>query len=921
MSRAELDKANETLADLMRTLHDVVADSGHAEVAARLPWRALWSGSETTETEDAPTDLPDALADRCIQAFSLAFQLADHAEEHAVAQELLRVEDRGTMSERSGSFEKALTALQALGLSEGEVARALGNVHIEPVLTAHPTEAKRQTVLEHQRRLYQCIVELENPICSKGERAALMEALRAEVERLWRTGEIYLEKPELADERRMIVHYLARIFPQALVRLERRLHTAWRSAGFDPAVLKDPSARPKLTLGNWVGGDRDGHPLVTPEFTRETLSLFRETALGLLDQQLSDLAQRLSFSENRVPAPPELRARIEAWAQALGDAGTEAIARNRDEAWRQYVNLMRAALPTSEQRGPGQFSGPGELATALDSLETWLEGAQSARLAAYDVAPIRAFLSSFGFHLAAIDIRQNSAVHDQAIGELLAASGHDGGDRYAEWSPRERRALLERELTSRRPLARLRDLPDGPARETLTLLRMLEEYRAMYGSAGLGGLIVSMTRSAEDLLALYVLGRDSGLLAYDREGGGILPLPVVPLFETIDDLARAPQILDAYLAHPIVRRSLAAQAAERGDSAPRQQVMVGYSDSGKDGGIVASMWSVHRAQQELIEVAQRHGVELFFFHGRGGTIGRGAGPTHRFVGALPARSVGPMLRVTEQGETIRQKFANPSTAAHQLELYAASALERHGRDPRGAAPAAELPALMDRLRERSLVRYRELIEHPDFVAFFERVTPIDAIEQSRIGSRPARRPGARQLGNLRAIPWVFSWNQARFVLPGWFGLGAALRELREEDEGRFDRLREAKSERARWAPIHYLVSNAATALATASPSLMTAYAELANEIEGTSALLWMIHEEYEQTKAALEAIYGAPLEQARPRIHRAIALRSEALLPIHRRQIELLRRWRGLEGDDAAAMVPQLLRTINAISSGLGATG
>ena len=419
---------------------------------------------------------------------------------------------------------------------------------------------------------------------------------------------------------------------------------------------------------------------------------------------------------------------------------------------------------------------------------------------------------------------------------------------------------------------------------------------------------------------MYVLAREGGLMRYDDDGAYV-PLSVVPLLETIEDLQNAPDIMDAYLSHPIVKRSLVKQAELRGTGEPVQQVMVGYSDSCKDGGIVASMWSLNRSQKALVDVGNRHGIRIRYFHGRGGTIGRGAGPTHRFVRALPAGAVRASLRVTEQGETIRQKYANPMTAAHHIELLSASALGSRALDEVGRADPPELVAIMDELSAVSRDTYTRLLNADGFVAFFERCTPIDAIETSRIGSRPWRRPGERKLSNLRAIPWVFAWNQARFVLPGWYGLGSALTALRSSKPQSFEKLRLAKREESRWAPFHYLASNAATAWATASLPLMKRYVELADGLPQTQTLFGQIIDEFERTRDGLEAIYGGPLAQARPNIHRIVTRRAEALEPLHRYQIELLRAWRATEGDEADRFVPQLLRTINAISSGLGATG
>lgn len=912
-------KTGGSLGSLMRVLAEVIADAGFDRVAELLPWSREWrdapSSRETTET------FPEDIAERCVQAFSLAFQLADQAEENALVQGLRSFEDEGRMTEESGSWEQNFALLKSQGLNGEQVARALRRLHLEPVLTAHPTEAKRQTVLDHQRSLYRTLVLLENSMWTRAERARLENELRTTIERLWYTGEINLEKPSLEEERRIVHHYLSQVFPHVLPRLEARLRSAWMQAGFDPTLISDPDAQPLVTFGNWVGGDRDGHPFVTADFTADTLRLFRESALALVDEALQDLAVRLSLSATRVTTPPALSERLATWSEALGAKGEAALARNPREPWRQYINLLRAGLPWDDEADqPSLLPSAEALSQALRDLQAWLRKAGVHRLAEADVNPVLTKLRAFGFHLAAVDVRQNSAFHDKAMAQLLTLGGLPEGESYSSWDIDRRRSLLDAELATRRPFARPGDVNGTEAKAVLEVYQRLSEHIDSKGTAGLGALIVSMTRSAEDLLAVYVLAREGGLMRYG-EDGAYVPLPVVPLLETIEDLQRAPEILDAYLSHPVVERSLAKQADLANLEQPIQQVMVGYSDSGKDGGIVASMWSLNRSQKALVEVGRRHGVLIRYFHGRGGTIGRGAGPTHRFVRALPPGSLQGSLRVTEQGETIRQKYANPMTGAHHLELLSASALGSRGLDETGRCDPPELVALMDQLSETSRSAYVALLSADGFVSFFERCTPIDAIENSRIGSRPSRRPGERKLSNLRAIPWVFAWNQARFVLPGWYGLGSALISLRDQHSDGFERLRRAKREESRWAPVHYLLSNAATAWATASLPLMEQYAQLADEVPQKAALFSTIVDEYERTREGLEAIYGGPLAEARPNIHRILLRRAEALEPLHRYQIELLRTWRRSDGEDAELLVRRLLRTINAISSGLGVTG
>ncbi|KGE02782.1 phosphoenolpyruvate carboxylase [Pseudohaliea rubra] len=919
------DLGERDLRRLMVALHKVLRELGEDAVAERLPWRAQWL-DDLPAASAAGDALAGDAAQHGLQAYSIAFQLLNHAEENAVAQLRRATARLGAKASEAGSWEQVFAQARGRGLAPEEIAAQLRVLRIEPVLTAHPTEAKRQTVLEHHRALYRLLVERENSMWTPAERAALDAATEAALERLWRTGEIYLEKPRLQDERRLVLHFLAAVFPAAVSAFVQRLRQAWESAGFAPALLAGPDALPQIAFGSWVGGDRDGHPGVTAALTAETLSRHRAAALALADEGLAQLAAKLSLSVHRQAPPPSLLAAISERSEALGEAGRAALERNFEEPWRQFVNLLRAALPgAGEIPAAGAFLRAAELDEALGELTEALSAVGADRLVAADVEPLRLQLRAFGFHLARLDVRQNSAFHDRALASLLSVAGVAGGEDYPAWSAVERRALLEGELATARPFVRAGQAPVGEAAAVLGCHEVLADELARHGPDGLGALIVSMTRSTEDLLAVYLFARDAGLLAASDDGWAC-PLEVVPLFETIDDLARAPAILDDYLGHPLVRRSLVLRQARDGLPRPQQQVMVGYSDSGKDGGIIASFWGLYRAQRALAAVGHRHGVQIRFFHGRGGTIGRGAGPTHRFVRALPPGTVGGDLRVTEQGETISQKYANRGTASHHLELLAAGALAATAFDVAGRSDPADLGPIMDRLADASRGCYRTLIDAEGFIAFFGDATPIDIIEASRHGSRPPRRTGRRTLADLRAIPWVFAWNQSRFVLPGWYGLGTALEALAEEDTAAFERLLAAKAETAdRWPPLHYLLSNIATAWMTASPGVMRRYAALCEAEEEGQALLAMIEEEYERTGRLLEAVYGAPLAQARPRIQRVLARRDEALAPLHRHQVALLARWRALraDGNDAAAdaLLPELLLSVNAIAAGLGVTG
>jgi phosphoenolpyruvate carboxylase len=657
---------------------------------------------------------------------------------------------------------------------------------------------------------------------------------------------------------------------------------------------------------------------VTADVTRHALAVLRAAAIDLVRERLVDLARRLSLSDRLQEAPTALLDHVATLAAALGDAGRSAVERNPNEPWRQLVNLMMDRLPSPD--GPGRYGSTAELLDDLQVLDQALVAVGAERLADAEVRPLERVVATFGFHLAALDIRQNSAFHDQALTQLLAAAGFADTD-LAGWDETARQAFFEGELESPRPFSRP-GLALGPEAEaTLSCYRVLVDELAAHGPDGLGALIVSMTHSTSDLLGVYLLAREVGLLQATGEGP-VCPLTVVPLFETIDDLERAPGILDAFLSHPITVRSLEARARATGEARPVQQVMVGYSDSNKDGGILASLWGLYRAQELLAAVGEAHGVRIRFFHGRGGTISRGAGPTGRFIRALPGAALQGDLRLTEQGETIAQKYANRISAVYHLETLQAAvagATLAHHRAPVSTHPLASAFA---RLAEVSRAEYVSLLADPGFMTFFSQATPIDVIEQSRIGSRPARRTGRRTIADLRAIPWVFSWSQARFYLSGWYGAGTALEALQAEDPDAFAGV---LAEHLRWAPLHYVLSNVATSVMTADPPTMRSYADLVADAEIRERLLGRILDEHDRTRRLLEVLYGGPLTEQRPRISAMLGLRAQGLRDLHGHQVALLRQWRELLAADrtteSADLLPSLLLTVNAIAGGLRTTG
>lgn len=872
------------------------------------------------------------------QALSVGFQLLNLVEENAAIQTLRQRENELGPLHEPGLWGHHLKALVKEGHSPEEILARLSETTVEPVLTAHPTEAKRWTVLDQHRALYLLMLRLENSMYTETERAQVREEIKDVLERLWRTGEILLEKPDLRSERRNALYYFREKFPDVLPLLDHQFTHAWNAAGLPRDLPRQRGIFPRLRFGSWVGGDRDGHPLVTEEVTAETLGELRTAALDLLDRQLRQLQGDLVLSSHAQTSPPSLGHLRQALVEILGERARPLLNEFKQEPWSQAVNLIRARLPRGgnhpeAQTFPGAYTFPGELQQDLEALAATLYDIGAERLAMASVRPVQRLVDTFGFHLASLDIRQNSRFHDKALASLLAAAGVENGADWAEWSEEERLELLERELASARPFLHPTAQAGPEANAVLACYRVVADHIRQHGRGGLGALIISMTRSLSDLLVVYLLAREAGLAGKHGDGLACL-LPVVPLFETLDDLERSPAILAAFLDHPVTRRSLPlhdrsldeeaanfAQLPVKPATPSRQMVMLGYSDSNKDCGILASQWGLHEAQRSLLAEATSRDVQLQFFHGRGGTISRGAGPTHRFLEALPPGSLAGGIRLTEQGETVAQKYTNRRTAAYNLELLLAGATSFAFR-PGNRRPPEGLEDLMATLARTSQETYQGLLRDEGFIPFYREATPIDALEAAHIGSRPARRTGQATLDDLRAIPWVFSWNQSRYYLPGWFGVGTALESLRETQPDGWQQLADGWTV---WPFLRYVLFNVESTLESACKETMQAYAALVTDESLRARFLTRILSEYKRTREQLGVLLGGELAQRRPRFYRTLHSRDDALRILHREQVTLLREWREASRSNSQArselLLPRLLLSINAIASGLRTTG
>lgn len=896
-----LQKIKSDLQWVMSSFKKMLISLGETELANILPWI----------NEAPPLDHQhNVLDEKLAQAIGMSFELLNLVEENTATQFRRKTETQFGLEAIRGSWGETLSQWKEAGIEEKQAAELLPKIQVMPVLTAHPTEAKRVTVLGIHRELYMLLVKNENPVWSISERKVLQEQIVTLLERWWRTGEIYLQKPSLEDERKNLLHYFVHVFPEALRLADQRLHNAWEMMDYDPTLLQWPEQYPIWQFGSWVGGDRDGHPFVTPEFTASTLRLYRQAALTMNKEGLIRLASELSISGQIHPVPESFLSLIQERANLLGLEGKEALKKNPFEPWRQFVNLMLVRLQNTidERLSLNEeclYLRAEDLSADLKVLRQSLIDIGAQRLATEILFSLERRIQCFGFHLAKLDIRQNSAYHEKALSQMLKAAAFADSD-YGSWTEAQRLTFLNEELQSMRPFVIVGNSCGPEADNILGYYRELKQYIDHYGTAGIGSIIVSMTRSLSDLLVVYLFLREVGLLNS--------PLPVVPLLETIEDLQAGGEILEAFLTHPVSMQRRATSGINM------QEVMLGYSDSNKDGGILKSRWSIYKAEQRLTDIGHQCGVKLCFFHGRGGTISRGGGKIHRFLESMPPGSVSGHIKMTVQGETIANQFANLLNATYNLEMLMSGTARQamlFGEDQ----IAHPLSPIMDRLADVAQQSYRGLLDHPGFIEFYNSATPIDILEQSRIGSRPARRTGKRSLADLRSIPWVFSWSQSRFNLTGWFGTGRALQQLNEHSPQDIEALQDMADH---WPFLKYRLIQIETNLLNADLRIMRKFVQFVPNASVRSDLMKLIEEDYERALQHIEHVMNRPTTERRVTKMENISLRGRALTLLHDIQIRSIKEWRSLKETDPKAadqLLLKLLLLVNALSGGLKGTG
>jgi phosphoenolpyruvate carboxylase len=849
----------------------------HRENVRRNPEQA--SASELLRrAQEIVSKMDLSRAYQVTKAFAIYFELTNLAETTHRKRRRRAGKLDGDHAPLPGSFQGTLSRMKEAGISAEDALAALREIQIMPVFTAHPTEVARQTVLLKRRRIAQELERLDRLPLTAQEAEECEEEIRAEVTSLWQTDEVRLAKPTVDDEIRMGLRYFRLSLFQSLPKIYGEIVESFREVY---GMELDESAVPNIIhFGTWIGGDRDGNPLVKPQSTRGALAMARALILREYLRDVEALSDRLSNSRRQSPISEEVLARLKHYEYTVPGVHLAWGPHNHAESYRRFLSYIFHKLQHSREveDDPAAYRTPAEFEQDLVLIQKSLRANRGERLARTYLSSLLRKVRKFGFHLHTLDIRQHARVHAQVIKEMGPAL--DG----------EPKAQQSREL--------------------LETFRTVAELKRTYPANSIQRYIISGAESESDVLAVIRLANATGVtVAGSANDPGLMP---VPLFESIESLRTAAAVMRRLWADPEYQTLL--------DSWGRwQEVMLGYSDSNKDGGMLTSTWELYKAHRELHEAAKEHGVKLRLFHGRGGTVGRGGGPTHSAILAQPPGCFSGRIRVTEQGEVLNWKYADPVLAEWNLELMIAASLEAFTRP--GASPAAypsEWEEAIEEISEEAYRVYRrEIADNPDVLEYFEQATPVNELDSARIGSRPARRSKGRCLEDLRAIPWVFGWMQSRHAVPAWFGVGHALEKFAEKSPNHEQLLRQI----ARGFPMFAdLLRNVELGMAKADLGIAREYSGLVKNAQLRNRVFSMLEAEFLRSRQMILRVTGQRELLARNRVlARSIRLRNPYVDPMSLIQVELLRRKQ--QGQQSSDLEYPLSATINGIAAGLHNTG
>ncbi|MGH3738032.1 MAG: phosphoenolpyruvate carboxylase [Micromonosporaceae bacterium] len=858
---------------------------------------------QSTEERLGGLDVPTQI--KLARAFSTYFHLANVTEQVHRARTLRR--QRATAG---GWLQRAATLITERGVPQQEIAAAARRLAVRPVFTAHPTEAARRSLLTKLRGVADLLdaEAAEQALIGSTDPSVTDRRLAELVDLVWQTDELRRNRPDPTDEARNAVYYLTDLYAGAAPRVLADLAATFGDLG----VVLPPAARP-LSFGSWIGGDRDGNPYVTPRVTEDVLLIQHEHGIRATEAALDRLIDDLSVSEQLRRVSIGLAASVAQDLERLPELAERFRRVNAEEPYRLKVRCIkvklantRARLATGGPHRPGRdYLGAADLVADLELMRTSLVSHGGRLIAEGMLATVIRTVAAFGLPLATLDVREHAAAHHAVLAQMYDRVGELSRP-YADLDRAARTELLQKELTQRRPLSTVDIALDDRGRRTFEVFATIRKAQERFGPEVVESYIVSMTQGADDVLAAVVLAREAGLVDATGERARI---GFVPLLETVDELDAADALVDGLLQVPTYRAVVRA----RGDV---QEVMLGYSDSNKQGGITASQWAIHRAQRALRDTAAKHGVRLRLFHGRGGTVGRGGGPTHEAILAQPYGTLDGAIKVTEQGEVISDKYTLPTLARENLELTVAASLQATLLHTEPRAPQADIAvwdAAMTRVAAAAQTAYQELVADPDLPAYFWAATPTELLGALNIGSRPAKRPDAGAgLEGLRAIPWVFGWTQSRQIVPGWYGVGTGLAAAREAGLP-LDQMRE------RWEFFRTYLSNVEMVLTKTNLDIARRYVT-ALVPSDLHHVFDTIVEEYQRTVTEVLAVSGASrLLESQPVLARTLAVRDTYLEPLHHLQVSLLAQYRA--GVRDPLLERALLTTVNGIAAGMRNTG
>jgi phosphoenolpyruvate carboxylase len=873
----------------------------HAELDGRVDAAAQAELGAVLSVGDLDTTI------NVVRAFTTFFYLAN------VAEQTHRLDAEGVRrSDHRGWLAATVDRILEADIDPDAVREVVGRLELRPVFTAHPTEAARRSILTKTTRIAKLLGELNDPRISETGRERTRRRLAELIDLIWQTDELRRERPTPLDEARSAIYYFDEIFRDVSSDLFDELDHQLRRLGAEPESCSRP-----LHFGTWVGGDRDGNPNVTPEVTFEVLEMQHDHALRGLISALEELSAELSSSSRIVGVTAELAESLERDAELMPDVHLRYAELSAGEPYRQkcgfihqrLINTRRRVAKEGHHRAGFDYASPGELIDELDVLARSLAAHRGELVARGFVARLIRRVSAFGFRLATMDVREHATKHHAVVDTLYSRLGEHAG--YEGREPSARADLLEAELSQRRPLTPVTTMLEGEEANTLETFRTVRRALDRFGEDIIESYVISETRGPDDVLAAAVLAREGGLIDIHS---GVARIGFVPLFETIDEVHGAGGILEALLGCSPYREIVRL----RGNL---QEVMLGYSDSNKHAGIMASQWGLYMASRSLRDVAARHGVELRVFHGRGGTVGRGGGPTGAAILAQPWGTVDGRIKITEQGEVIADKYGLPALAAANLEVALAATLEAsvlHRKSRQADVVLDRWDEAMNVLSDAAFSAYRALIEAPGLVEYFRSSTPVEELAQMNIGSRPARRPGGGAdnvgLGGLRAIPWVFGWTQSRQVVPGWFGVGSGLQAGR--DAGVWDVVEHMYEN---WAFFRTFISNVEMTLAKADLTVAARYVAALVPPEHRHHFDTIKEEHQRSREAVLSLTGGIELLDRYPDLQRTLRIRDQYIDPISHMQVSLLERVRS--GETAPDLRRALLLSVNGLAAGLRNTG